>query len=454
VGERDGLVVRAGLGRADITPKIGVELAGFGPFRTRRSSTVFEPIYARALAVEAATARWVLVSCDLVAVSASLTSRVRQLVEAETGWSGAEIAVHATHTHSAPSVQEFIGWGEKDPMYLELAPNRIADACIQAISDLAPASFRHAEVAAAGFSYNRMLPSPGRTNKAALAGEWITAQPELTDTTAHVLRIDREGSLVGFVAYYSCHPVICCERNTEVHGDFVGVAVNRIERMYPGTTGLFLQGAEGDLNTIYHQGPRTESLRALNLFADRFASVIKHGIDQSVTVPIDRVGALLRDVPYALDPVGLDVLEARYAELTQKLRAVAPSAHTTQDRLNAVFTQSLRRTIETIESGGTVKRPVVVHGLRLGPISLIATNLEVFHGIKRRFQARFGRFALVLSVTNDYLGYAPTADAFHPPLPGYPAYEVPYFIGHLPFTSAFEGELLAGMTDVAYALGA
>jgi hypothetical protein len=435
--------IRAGFGRADITPKIGVELAGFGPFLNRRSTRIFERIFARAIAVDSASGRWVLVSCDLLAVSADVTAQVRALIAAATGWRAHEIAVHATHSHSGPSATpEFIGWGEPDPVYVELLPRRIAAACIDAINDLAPALFSHAEVASDGFGYNRMLPSPGRSNRAVLAGNWHTSRPEDTDTTAHVIRVDRAGRLSGFLAYFSCHPVICCQRTREIHGDFVGVAVNRVERMYPGSVGLFLQGAEGDIDTAYAHGPAAESLGALDRFAGRFAEVIVDGVTRATRIDVTHVSSRSSEAHYTLGPIEEEDLRRRYELCSRQAQDATLGAQTDEQRLALVYVLSLRQTLSRLRNGEPIHRPVTIQALSLGPVTLTATNLEVFHRIKRRFQAEFGSRALLLSVTNGYLGYAPSRDAYHAPMPTYPAYEVPYYIGYLPFTDSFEDELL------------
>ena len=45
--------MKVGLAKNDITPRVGVDLCGFGPYRHRYSTSVREPIFARALALEA-----------------------------------------------------------------------------------------------------------------------------------------------------------------------------------------------------------------------------------------------------------------------------------------------------------------------------------------------------------------------------------------------------------------
>jgi len=121
--------VKAGFGKVDITPRVGVELCGYGPYLCRSSTRVLEPLFAPGVGVEQGALRWVVVSCDLIAVNTPTVRRVRALVRAATGLRDDQIMVHCTHTHSGPcTLPELIGWGAPDELYFEILPHRIAKA--------------------------------------------------------------------------------------------------------------------------------------------------------------------------------------------------------------------------------------------------------------------------------------------------------------------------------------
>ncbi|SDU13662.1 neutral/alkaline non-lysosomal ceramidase N-terminal domain-containing protein [Jiangella alkaliphila] len=405
------MTLRIGFGRTDLTPPLGVELAGFGPFLRRRATSVHAPLYARAVAVAGADGgRWVLVSCDLLGVAASIVDDVAARVAAATGWRPDEVVVHATHNHSGPATVENVGWGAPDEQYVAGVADLIARACVAAVRGLAPATVRHAVVPLEEFAHNRMLPS---------------RDPALIDSGVHVLRVDHDGALAGFVASYSCHPVICCESTSAVHGDFPGEALRIVEAAHPGATGVFLQGALGDVNPLYAHGPADESMVALELFAGRFADAVTAGIAGSTPVEDDAVAVVKQEIPYELAPYDLDELRKR------------------RDEGDDVTSLSLRRTVAALEEGREVRRPLWVHALRLGPLTLLGYNVEVFDGIKRRLVEALGEHCLVLSTTNGWLGYAPTHDAYEPPADPYPAYEVPIIAGHLPFRPDISDDLVA-----------
>lgn len=431
------MTVRIGFGRTDLTPPLGVELAGFGPFLRRRATSVHAPLYARAVAVAGAGGgRWVLVSCDLLGVAASVVDEVTARVADATGWRPDEVVVHATHNHSGPATVENVGWGEPDEPYLATLPELIARACVDAVHALAPATVRRAAVPLDRFAHNRMRPDRGLTNAAALAGTWSEPDPSLIDPAVHVLRVDHDGVLAGFVASYSCHPVICCEETSAVHGDYPGEALRLVEAEHPGATGVFLQGALGDLNPLYAHGPADESLVALELFAGRFADAVSIGLRTATPLETQAVAVVKQQIPYELAPYDLDDLRKR------------------RDEGDDVTSLSLGRTVAALEAGRDVRRPLWVHALRLGPLTLLGYNVEVFHGIKRRIQEALGEDCLVLSTTNGWLGYAPTHDAYEPPAEPYPAYEVPIIACHLPFRPDIEDDLVAAGVRAAGVLHA
>jgi hypothetical protein len=436
--------VRAGFGKVDITPRVGVELCGFGAYLNRHSTSVYEPIYARALAVQKGNERWVLASCDLIGFDRRIVEKVRALVRKATGWKEKQVMLHAIHTHSGPcTIPDLIGWGDPDDLYLDALPRFVAKACIEAIRNMAPATFSHAVVEASGFSYNRELPDPGRTLNGVLAGKWITDRPEETDTVAQVIRVNRGQRCAGFLTYFSCHPVVCSAASTEISGDFVGVATNRVERDFPGAVGMFLQGTHGDINSNFVHGPHDQALVALDRFAARFAKVIRKGLRRAAPFEVDRVSSALTQTPYTMARFSRKNLLDLLAEQEKIVASADRIAANPNARLAMVFVKSMRRTLERMRRGEKLARPFWIQSLRLGPITLTGLPGETFHRYKRRFQAARGERALLLSTTNDFIGYLPIREIFERGR-SYTNFQVPFMLGSVPFTERLEEEVLAG----------
>ena len=444
--------MKAGFAKTDITPRVGVELAGFGAFINRHSIGVRDRLWARAMAIEQDGKAMVLVSCDLIGVTRSITARVRQLVNEATRLPLEAIMIHCTHTHSGPNVAGYHGWGEPDEPYREILPQRIADAAIRAVGSLQKAELFHAEVPCEGVGVNREYDKDAPPLEDVLQESWRPAKPELTDTICHVARFESSGKTIGFFSYFGCHPVVCCATTRYIHGDYCGVATNLLEREHPGSVGLFLQGAQGDVNTCVVHKPEPEALLALDVIASRYARAVRRGLAEARPVRVDSLACVLREVSFTRKPLDLDMLRTSLAEQESLLHAPGASDTDSQVRLATVKALAFRKWIAAAEAGNgkLTAPPTEIQGFRLGPLLLLASPFEIFQAIKNDVKVRTGiPMTLVMGITNDALGYAPdhTAAARG----GYAADMVPLIIGILPFARIHD-ELVEQLVALAAAL--
>jgi hypothetical protein len=431
--------MKLGFAKTDITPRVGVELCGFGPFRNRHATGVRDPLWARAMAVQREDRRAVVIACDLVGVTLETTRRVRSLLGGSLDLAPDEVMICCSHTHSGPAPGCYIGWGEADPPYLEILPHRIAAAAAQAMRNLQPARVHHAEVPCEGIAINREYDQFWAPYEDAMQPDWRPAKPELTDTTCHVLAGRKpDGELLGFVAYYGCHPVVCCDQSRVIHGDYPGVALNNLERDYPGSVGLFLQGAQGDVNTAIGGRNQEESLLALDEIAGRFARSVRRGIETAKALEIDRLAVCRREVIFSRRRWSADELHARLTDCEKRILAAGPDGLPTdasQDmRLQMVYAIALRGILRRLEQGDPLDPVTEVHGLRLGPIAVLGSPFETFRAIKTDVcAAAQATIPLVTSFVNDSTGYA--VDHTCAERGGYAADMVPLICGELPFAA-------------------
>lgn len=436
-----------GLAKVDITPRLGVELYGFGPFLHRHAKAVRTPLYARALAVSDGENTCILVSCDLVGLSHELVQEARERVSAASGVPAAHVCYHCTHTHSGPATKFGIGQGEPDMAYLEVLPVRLAEAALRALDDLAPAELRHAVVPCEGIGYNREHDTRPPLEEA-LREDWRPAMPELTDTEAHVLRLQGERGLRGFASYFSCHPVVGSASNLYIHGDFPAVATGLLEREHPGSMGLFLQGCEGNINScVVHHGEQ-ESLLALDVIASRYARQIRVGLDTATPLKGDGVNAVSRRFPLTRAPLPIERLREELAACEVVTKAPAAADEAGEMRAAAVRAVALRRELSRQARGDASDETVEVQALRLGGVTLVGAPLEIMRRYRVRVQAEFETPVLVMSLCNGASCYAPERESFD--LPGnYAAQVVPYLVGCPPLAPSVEDELVAAMVSVA-----
>jgi hypothetical protein len=439
-------MLKLGFAKTDITPRVGVELCGFGPFLNRRSIGIRDRLWSRAMAAELNGQRLVVISNDIVQLELNTTERVRDLVCETAGLNRECLMVHCTHTHSGPATGTLAGWGQQDVPYLETLPQRLAAAALAALGNLQPATLSHAEVPCEGIGLNREYDRDAPPLEEVLQEDWRPAHPELTDTTCHVLAARSGDKLLGFVSYFGCHPVVCCSECRYISGDYAGVATNLLEREYPGAVGLFLQGAQGDVNTCVVHKPEQESLLALDIIAARYARSVREGLRQAEPVAVDALRGAIREVAFSRKVLTREELAARLAEQEAILHAPGATDESRDVRMAAVYALAYRKLLRQLDAGESLQPPTQVQGLRLGPVALLGGPFEIFQAIKNEVQAGArSAVPLVMGITNDQLGYAPdhTAAARG----GYAADTVPLMLGSLPF-AAIHDELVRELLAV------
>ncbi len=439
--------MRIGFAKSDITPRVGVELCGFGPFRCRHSIGIRDRLWARAMALEQDGVSVIIISCDLVGLVLSLTQRVRRLVVEATGVPEDAIIICCSHTHSGPAAAPYLGWGQPDPPYIETLPQRLAKAAIQAVQNMREGTLSHAEAPCEGIGCNREYDEDAQPLENVLRDDWRPAKPELTDTTCHVITAHAEGRVIGFVSYFGCHPVVCCAETRYVHGDYAGVATNQLERDYDGAVGLFLQGAQGDVNTCVVHKPEQESLLALDVIAGRYAAALRRGIAAAKPLEVDKLRFKRNELVFSRKKWPLEKLRGMLAEKEALLaHPDATDDFSTDDwnvRMETVYVLALRGLVARAEKGESLEPATEVAGVRLGPVALLGSPFETFQAIKNDVQAKSkAPIPLVMSFINDSVGYAPdrTATARG----GYAADMVPMICGQLPFANIHD-ELVAAL---------
>ena len=444
--------MKIGFGKVDVTPRVGVPLCGFGPFLNRYSIGIRDRLWARAMAVEHDGTAALIVSCDLVTISKAETQHARELVTRATGLPAEAVMVHCTHTHSGPDTSRTrYGWGGHDEPYLRLLPRRIAQAAIEAFERMQPATLAHAEVPCEGIGYNRQNDKAPERLEDALKDDWRPAKPELTDTTCHVVKAVAENRMVGFFSYFGCHPVTCCAATRQIHGDFVGVATNMIERETPGSVGLFLQGAQGDVNScVVHIPSEQESLKALDVIAQRYARAVRAGLREAAPVAVDAVRRHLREFRFSRRPTTLDDLRERLAEQEKVINVPNATDEDGAYRGAVVNVMGLSSLIAALERGEPTDPPLQLQGIRVGPIAFLASPFETFQAIKNDVKAAAkSPIPLVMGLCNDACGYAPDRETAA--AGGYATERVPLIHGHMPYARVHD-ELVQQLLEIDGAL--
>lgn len=397
--------MKIGFGKVDITPRIGVELYGYSGYLNRYATAVRDQLFARSVSFYDGEKTAVIVSCDLVFITKELTTEVRRRVQEEMGIDGNYIMLHATHTHSGPCLRVDYR-NTHDSPYMDMLIRRVARSCIQAIKSMKEAEIRHAVVPCEGMGTNRVY-DKFEYNDAAWENDFRPEKPELTDTLCHVFKVIADNEFIGFISYFGCHNVVGGPGSTYLHGDYAGIATSLLERENPGTTGLFLQGAEGDVNSALCCLGNDRVLEGLDVMSSRYARAVREGLKVTQPVESDTISMMRCQVSFSRLQVPIEKLR----ETLACEDAVLDNPNLTdadQDfRWATLRTRSLRSIIDRVECGESLANSVEVQGIRIGAIAFLGGPCEIFQAIKNDVVAQAKNpIPIVMSLVNDEQGYA------------------------------------------------
>ncbi|MEO6875399.1 MAG: neutral/alkaline non-lysosomal ceramidase N-terminal domain-containing protein [Opitutaceae bacterium] len=438
-------MMKVGFAQADITPRLGVQLAGYGPYRNRAAQKILAPLAARAMALTDGKRRAILVNLEVCGTPRPLALKIRAAVAERTGCRSEEVFVTSTHTHSGPSTGGMLGWGEPDAMYMETLPARIADAAAQACAVRKPMTWRYAEVPCEGIAINRETDRGGWMFDpigVRLAPNWRPARRQDTDPTLRLLAAYAGKKLVGLLHHFGCHAVVGSEQTFEVHGDFVGLASQAIERAHPGATAIFLPGAMGDINPPVCHRARVETHRALRVLTRKYSAAIKRGLRAALPIAVESLGGAQRDVSFSRKPWTRSSIQRRIARLekiftTSGITDIATVGQKPlqTNGLNMVRLEGLRAVLAGFKGRHGPNPPVSVQGLRIGPVALLGVGLEVFYSLQAPIlKASPHPHTWVVSLASG-IGYAPDARACAKK--GYTDDLVPAILGERPYAKIY-----------------
>ena len=109
-------VFSVGAAQVDITPELGVQIAGSIGIK-RPAEFVADPIYAKALVVESGGRKLCVLSLDLLSITAEYADRIRDEAGRMIGAPREAVMVHVTQNHAAPSLGHLM-CDRENPIYV------------------------------------------------------------------------------------------------------------------------------------------------------------------------------------------------------------------------------------------------------------------------------------------------------------------------------------------------
>jgi hypothetical protein len=268
--------LKAGIAKVDITPTENLYMGGYDEScRSRPSDGVYGKIYLRALVFDDNKTRIAFIEADVVSLPPKDYSIIRESISSKTGIPFNNIILGCVHNHAAPLPSET----NKDSGWDKNLNDNFIKVVMNAISDLEPVKTgggigksniamnrrkrMNDTISYLSFDENNSSQSYGKykTDKPVKIREMdgvyrLGANPKgPIDDEVGILRIDKlSGEPKAVFVNYACHGTSLGGRNNKISPEWNGHMLEYIEKNIPGVTGIFAQGAAGDINPRFVGG--------------------------------------------------------------------------------------------------------------------------------------------------------------------------------------------------------
>jgi hypothetical protein len=249
-----------------MTPKLGVQVSG-AVGAHRPAKFVVDPLYSRCIVLESGGRKICLIATDLTIITREHSDKIRQWAAEEYGFSPEAVMVHATQSHSAPSLGSFLitddyelpdefDWLRGgDVRYNSFAQDRIKEAVRGAVDSMGPVQVAMGSGIEGRMAFNRRAVT--RDGKAMMPYMW---KPPLGPTQIRYMEgpMDPEVGVICFrgeslrfpamIVNYSCHPVHVFPKPL-ISADWPGALSARLSDLYgEACVPMVLNGPCGNIN--------------------------------------------------------------------------------------------------------------------------------------------------------------------------------------------------------------
>ncbi|OGV56868.1 MAG: hypothetical protein A2017_05015 [Lentisphaerae bacterium GWF2_44_16] len=397
-------MLRAGFGRTDITPELGVLLGGYS--LERPAERILDNLHSTALMIEESGRTAIVMNLDWVEISEETVALLRDKINQAIGVKQEHINISVSHSHSTPNTVSCWGWGDADQKYIDSVLDTIVQSAIIAQD--------HLQEVEVGFATTESLAGVSRRRISENHGfDYSADERELFDPEMTVVRFRNNGKEAGIVVHYGAH-CTAMGANRLVSRDWCGIMKDRLEGQFNAPV-LFLNGAIGGV------GPRTNVRMGKNNLAAGVGDGINSVYEVGYRAATDAMRALLSIKEWRKDlklNVHVEDITIPYAPLSQLKEAHAMVAK--YESIKKPYGQDMclyKHYMAVIEAhkGEMIKsRKFTQSVIAFGPLAIVPFPGEVFPGITLRIKHDSPFLhTLCSSITNGYWSYLHTREAIH-----------------------------------------
>lgn len=408
----------AGEGVVDITPPLGIEMAGFHkpPGQERRIKAIRQPCEVRALVLALGPTQLAICSLDALGVDEPMAWRIQRAAAGRTGIPAENIHVTATHDHSMPTFKWVRQWGAMPPEFKAVVEQRTVEAIAAAQVDVAPAELLLGKCRAPGGNHNRTVKRGVARTDAEFGPESTDAERWL-DTMLHALVFRRAGGKPDLLWYhFSAHAV--CYADEEAGPDWPGEVAREV-RNELGLRPSFLQGHIGDVNPGDGSNWRGEIRQTVAAITP----ALKQAIAAARPLRVDRLRTRSTrfNLPFDMERFGQWIEEYRRD----------PGKCNSKQWVDAGFAADWFKGNQGRDLN-LKHLPITLSAVQLGPVGLLLHPGELYsyYGLAiRRGSPLYD--TLVVGCADDSIGYLPDPAAYQ--LGEYSALVVPKIVDFPPY---------------------
>ncbi len=396
--------LKAGFGRTDVTPQLGVRLGGYG-VKERPAEEIVDRLHATAMVLEQDGLLAAVINLDWICIEEDIVERIRQGVTQLTGIPGLNVSVCVTHSHSVPNTLNFWGWGDRENAYIESVLPEVIRSVV-----LAKENLREVE---AGFAATESLAGVNRRGTTEKGGVNFQADPQgMFDPTLTVMHFKDAAGDVGILVHYGAHGT-AMGVNRLVSRDWCGVMKDRIEAQYAAPV-VYLNGAIGDV------GPRTSHRDGRGLsggVGDGLHAVREVGYRAAS----DAIRALIsirewrKDLKLAVVTEDIFLPYAPLTPLADAQRDMAKWEPRKEEWGSPMCEYKHNQAVVEAHKQPLLKGRNFTQTITcIGPLAIVPMPGEMFSGISLRIrQGSPFQYTLCCSVSNGSVSYLPTREARH-----------------------------------------
>ncbi|MEI7437327.1 MAG: hypothetical protein WCL16_11055 [bacterium] len=421
-----GPQLRVGAGEADITPAKGIQIAGdIG--RYRPVEEIRDPLFAKALVIEAGGKRVCWLSLDVLAISRKWADTIRKQAAARYGLDPATVMVHVVQNHAAPSVGHFFvcdedDWGMfpreypwllgGDDRYNPVCVEGVLQAIGKALASLQPATVKVGRGVDGRVAFNRrfvMRDGTARTHPGLCNPDVLYCEGPIDPEVGVMTFTAENGRTLAAVLHHTCHPGHGYPQRW-ISAGWPGAWCNGVRDLLGGDcVAMLVNGFCGNIHQCNHQDSHyqddypemgrklTETTAAV---LPRLAAIDAPVLDwriQSLQLPLR-------------SPTDQELADARRL-LREHPQPIWKDAEKTVVEWDWVYAAIRIDLAEHVRKTPMFDYPIQV--FRLGTLALVSVPGEPFVEEQLRIKlASPAAFTFMAHMSNTYVGYVPTPQAF------------------------------------------